>query len=79
LRRLNEKKGYLSSLNRVIETAIPSNSPSDMNDGIIAMTSNWEERLRLPNCDKKYLGYIFPPTTNFNAETKNVNPKAVIT
>jgi len=54
LRRLNQRKeDYLSSLNRLKEKAIRSSFTLDMTDDMIAMASNWEERLRAPKGEKK--------------------------
>jgi len=54
LRRLHQrKKDKLSRLNQLKEKTICSNSSLDMTNDIIAMASNWEERLRLLKCGKK--------------------------
>jgi len=54
LRHLNQRKeDYLSSLNLLKEKAIRSNVPLAMTNDMIAMTSNWEERLRVPKSDKE--------------------------
>jgi len=49
LRRLNQRKDdYLSSLNRIKEKAIRSKFPLNMTIDMIALASNWEDRLRPP-------------------------------
>jgi len=56
LRRLNQRKDdYLSSLNRLKENAILSNFPLNMTmtNDMIAVASNWKDRLRPSKCDKK--------------------------
>jgi len=54
LRRLNQRKDdYLSSLNRLKEKAISAKFPLNMTNDMIALASNWEDRLRPPKCDKK--------------------------
>ena len=65
LRRLNQRKDdylsslnrlkhdYLSSLNRLKEKTIRSKFPFNMTNDMIALASNWEDRLRPPKCDKK--------------------------
>jgi len=54
LRHLNQRKqDYLSSLNRLKEKAIHSRFPLDMTNDMIAMVSNWEERLWAPKGEKK--------------------------
>ena len=54
LRHLNQRKDdYLSSLNRRKEKAIRSKFPLNMTNGMIALASDWEDRLRPPKCDKK--------------------------
>ena len=54
LRRLNQRKDdYLSSLNRLKEKAIRSKFPLNMTNDMIALASNWEDRLRPLKCDKK--------------------------
>jgi len=52
--RLNERKDdYLSSLNRLKEKAIRSKFPLNMTNDMLALASDWEDRLRPPKCDKK--------------------------
>ena len=54
LRRLNQRKDdYLSSLNGLKEKAIRSKLPLNMTNDMIALASDWEDRLRPPKCDKK--------------------------
>jgi len=49
LRRLNQRRDdYLSSLNRLKEKAIRSKLPLNMTNDMIALASNWEDRLRPP-------------------------------
>jgi len=42
-----------ATLNRLKEKAIRSSFPLDMTNDMIAMASNWEERLRAPKGEKK--------------------------
>jgi len=54
LRRLNQRKDdYLSSLNRLREKAIRSKFPLNMTNDMIALASNWEDRLRPQNATRK--------------------------
>jgi len=54
LKRLNQRKvDYLSSLDRLKEKAIRSKFPLNMTNDMIALASNWEDRLRPPKCNKK--------------------------
>jgi len=54
LRRLEQRKGdYLTCLNRLQRKAIRSNFHLNMRNDMIAMASNWDERLWPPKCDKK--------------------------
>ena len=53
MRSNQRKEDYLNSLNWLKEKAIFSNFTLDMTNDMIAITSNWEERLRPPKCDKK--------------------------
>ena len=47
LRRLNQRKDdYLSTLNRLKQKAIRSKFPLNMTNDMIALASNWENRLR---------------------------------
>jgi len=54
LRRFNQRKeDYFSGLNRLKEKAIRSNFHLNMTNDMIALASNWEDRLRTPKRDKK--------------------------
>ena len=54
LRRLNQRKDdYLSSLNRLKAKAICSKFPLNMTNDMIALASNWEDRLRPQNATRK--------------------------
>ena len=54
LRRLNQRKDdHLNSLNRLKEKAIRSKFPLNMTNDMIALSSNWEDRLRPQICDNK--------------------------
>ena len=54
LRRLNQRKeDNLCSLNRLKERVIGTSFALDLTNDMIAMTSNWEERLRAPKDEKK--------------------------
>jgi len=84
LRRLIQRKeGYLSSLNRLKEKAILSNFPLAMTNDMIAMASNWEERLRAPNGDKKNDPQVwatsFPHLITLTEREKKLYPKAMMT
>jgi len=53
-----------------------------MTNDMIAMTSNWEERLRPQKCDKKDDPQVWgtsSPSDNSNRERKKLNPKTMIT
>ena len=53
-RHLSQRKeDYLSSLNQFKEKAIRSYFPLDNINGMIAITSNWEERPWSPKCNNK--------------------------
>jgi len=83
LRRLNQRKeNYLSSLNRLKETAIRSSFPLDMTNDMIAMASNWEETLRAPKGEMKDDPHVwatsFPHLTTLT-NTEKFNPKAMMT
>ena len=78
-RRLNQRKDdYISSLNGLKEKAIRSKFPLHMSNDMIALASNWEDRLRPTKCDKKedpqVLGYIFSPSAYSNTKRKKVEP-----
>jgi len=84
LRRLNQRKeDYFSSLNRLKEKAMSSNFSMDMTNDMIAMASNWEERLRVPKGEKKDDPQVwatsFPNLITLTKREKNLNPKAMIT
>jgi len=84
LRRLNQRKeDYLSNLNRLKEKTIRSNIPLDTTNDMIAMASNWEERLRSPKCDKnddpEVWATSFPHLVTLTEKEKKLNPKAMIT
>ena len=84
LRRLNQRKdGYLSSLNRLKEKAIRSKFPLNMTNDMIALASNWEDRLRPPKYDKKEDPQVwatsFPHLLNLTQKEKKLSPKAMIT
>jgi len=54
LRRLNQRKDvYLSSLKRLKEKAIRSKFPMNMTNDLIALASNWEDRLGPQNATGK--------------------------
>jgi len=54
-----------------------------MTNDTIALTSNWEERLRPPKCDKKEDPQVwatsFSPSAYCNTRRKKLNPDAIIT
>ena len=84
LRRLNQRKDdYLSSLNRLKEKTIRSKFPLNMINDMIALASNWEDRLRPPKCDKKGDPQVwaksFPNLLTLTQKEKKLNPKAMIT
>jgi len=84
LRRLNQRKDdYLSSLNRLKEKAIRSKFPLNLTNDIIALASNWEERIRPSKCDKKEDPQVwatsFPHLVTLTKKEKKLNPKAMIT
>ena len=65
-------------LNWLKEKAIRSSSPLDMIDDMIAMASNWEERLQAPKANRcpTSLSYIFSPPDNSHKEREKVKPKS---
>jgi len=84
LRRLNQRKDYyLSSLNRLKEKAIRSKFPLNMTNDMIALASNWDNRLRPPKCDKKEDAQVwatsFPHLLTLTQKGKKLNLKAMIT
>ena len=84
LRRLNQTKDdYLGSLNGLKEKAIRSKFPLNMTNDMIALASNWEDRLRHPKCDKKEDPQVwatsFPHLLTLTQKEKKVNPKAMLT
>jgi len=84
LRHLNQRKDdYLSSLNRLKEKAIRSKFPLNMTNGMIALASNWKDRLRPPICDKKEDPQVwatsFPHLLTLTQKEKKLKPKAMIT
>jgi len=84
LRRLKQRKyDYLSSLNLLKEKAIPSKFPLNMTNDMIALASNWEDRLRPPKCDKKEDPQVwatsFPHLLTLTQKEKKLIPKAMIT
>jgi len=70
-------------LNRLKEKAIRSSFPLDMTNDMIAMASNWEERLRAPKGEKKNDPQVwatsFPHLITLTKREKYLNPKAMIT
>jgi len=59
-RRLNRREeDYLSSSNRLNEEAIRSNFPLDMTNDMIAIASNWEERLHPQYATRKMMTHRF--------------------
>ena len=72
-----------SAANRLKEKAIHSNFPLNMTNDMIALASNWEDRLRLPKCDKKEDPQVwatpFPHLLTLTQKEKKLNPKAMIT
>ena len=84
LRRFNQRKAvYPISLNWQKETSTLSKLLLNLINDMISMASNWEERLRSPNCDKKddpqLWASSFLPTANSIRERRRVNTKAIIT
>jgi len=84
LRRPKQRNDdYLSSLNRLKEKAIRSKFPLTMTNDMIALASNWEDRLRPPKCDKKEDPQVwatsFPHLLTLTQKEKKLNPKAMIT
>ena len=77
------KDDYLSSLNRLKEKAIRSKFLLNMTNDMIALTSNWGDRLWPPNCDKKEDPQVwatpFPHLLTLTQKEKKLNPKAMIT
>jgi len=69
--------------NRLKEKAIRSSFPLDMTNDMIAMASNWEERLQAPKGEKKNDPQVwatsFPHLITLTKREKYLNPKAMIT
>ena len=82
LRRLNQRKDdYLSSLNRLKEKAIRSKFPMNTTNDMIALASNWEDRLRPQNATRKKTqvwATSFPHLLTLTQKEKK-KPKAIIT
>ena len=78
-----EKNDYLSSLNRLKEKAIRSKFPLNITNDMVALVSNWEDRLRPSKCDKKEDPQVwaisFPHLLTLTQKEKKLNPKAMIT
>jgi len=84
LRRFNQRKDdYLSNLNRLKEKAICSKFPLNMTNDMLALASNWEDRLWPPKCDKKEDPQVwvtsFPHLLTLTQKEKKLNLKAMIT
>ena len=84
LRRLKQRKyEYLSSLNLLKQKGFPSTFPLNMTNDMIALASNWEDRLRPPKCDKKEDPQVwatsFPHLLTLTQKEKKLIPKAMIT
>jgi len=82
--RLNQRKDdYLSSLNRLKEKAIRSKFRLNVTSDMIALASNWEDRLRPPKCDKKDDPQVWATSflhlLTLTQKGKKLNPKAMIT
>ena len=80
---VQRKEDDLSRLNRLKKKAIRSRVPLYMANDMIAIASNWEERLRAPKCEKKddpqVWGTSFPDLITLTKREKNLNMKAMIT
>jgi len=77
-----KKRDYLNSLNRVQEKVIYSNFSLQIQNDMIAIELNWEERLRPKNEKGKYstcLDNILPHLITLSKTEKKLNSKAMIT
>ena len=85
LRCLNQRidDDYLSSLKRLKEKAMRSKFLLNMTNDMIALASNWEDRLRPPKYNKKEDPQVwatsFPHLLTLTQKEKKLNPKAMIT